>query len=222
MAAASAIGFLALMLTILVASSVVTAQQLRARQKAKRGTATNIGIGKPDSSQRRTPKSKPAPVAPEDRLSILFYGPDGDFTIQLPFLPRTVEEDVGGITKQRGYIVTDGGYQFAVFFIDVGGDANAEFNNRWDEDYEYRQSHSAERREAGHHILSAKRVKPHISEWLYYTLKPDDAHRHYQMRRDIVHRGRVYNLFCHSVKTNVIPRSPCDAFFASFTLTSAK
>jgi hypothetical protein len=144
-----------------------------------------------------------------------FTSPDGDFRIDFPRKPDREEDAQGLVTTIRTYGVTvENGMRFSINFQDIGGDPRSRQNNEWASNHEGEVAAAA--RNNGERVVQIHRLAKNIIEIeLWQTVEQTGASINY-MRRDILHRGRVYSLGCgYVISGKEVNKSTCRRFFNS-------
>ena len=144
-----------------------------------------------------------------------FTSPDGDFRIDFPRKPDREEDAQGLVTTVRTYGVTvEDGMRFSINFQDIGGDPRSRQNNEWASSHEGEVAAAA--RDNGERVVQIHRLAKNIIEMeLWQTVEQTGSSINY-MRRDILHRGRVYSLGCGSIISGKeVDKSTCRRFFNS-------
>lgn len=144
-----------------------------------------------------------------------FTSPDGDFTLAFPRKPSREQDSQGPVTLIRSYgVTTESGMYFSVNFQDIGGDPRARRNNEPDSRAEEMIADAARGR--GERVVQIHRIARNIIEmelWQTSQLTGDNIN---YVTRNILHRGRVYNLGCGSVINNQeVNKTTCRRFFDS-------
>jgi hypothetical protein len=145
----------------------------------------------------------------------IFTSPDSDFMIEFPRKPDREKDAQGLVTTIRTYgISTGNGMRFSINFQDIGGNPRSRQNNEWASSHE--EEVAAAARENGERVVQIRRLAKNIIEMeLWQTVEQTGANINY-MRRDVLHRGRVFSLGCGSlIREKKVDKSTCRRFFDS-------
>jgi hypothetical protein len=148
-----------------------------------------------------------------------FASPDGDFTLAFPRKPSREQDGQGPVTLIRTYsVTTESGMYFSVNFQDIGGDPRARRNNKHDSGAEEMMADAA--RSRGERVIQIHRIAKNIIEMELWQTSQQTGDNINYLTRNILHRGRVYNLGCGSVVNNQeVNKTTCRRFFNSMRFT---
>jgi uncharacterized membrane protein len=143
-----------------------------------------------------------------------FTSPEGDFTLSFPGKPSRAPDAQGPVTTIRFYSLIKDGTYFIVNFQDLGFDSSSPFFNKYADEYEELMRESL--RDQGQRLIRMRRVARNIVDYeAWQTVKEPGSDQHYLMR-DVVHRGRTYQLTCASlVFGKEVNRAVCRRYFSS-------
>jgi len=171
--------------------------------------------------QQSPPRKARRPTSTTTKVSgakwYTFRGPDNDFALDFPSMPKRVEDVQGPVTVVRRYVLTFEDIYFEVSVQDTGGAPGSSEANELSPNYE--QNMARLLAEDGTKIVQIRRLSRGSYEMeVWFPSLSNDGY-HHGLRRGVIRNGRQYHYGCNSlIIGREVNRGVCRRFLSSFRI----
>lgn len=147
-----------------------------------------------------------------------FRGPDKDFIIYFPTVPRRIEDVQGPVTLLRRYAAVANNIYFDISIQDVGGAPDSPQANEFEAKFERNLSEMLTK--DGFKIVQLRRTAKNVYEMEAWSPAAAPGDYLHNLARGVIHKGRNYRMGCNSLLPGrEVDRRICRRFFDSFRIT---